>query len=554
MPDPAALPPLTRSPAWQRLRTLWEKTRMRHMRDQFAAEPDRFRRYSLQVGDILLDYAKNRIDDDILAALLDLARERQVEAWREAMFRGEKINHTEGRAVLHVALRNRGDEPIMVDGEDVMPAVRAELAHMGEFSARVRDGQWRGYTGRPITDVVNIGIGGSDLGPKMVCTALRPYWHPRLRMHFVSNVDGTHIAETLKAVDPETTLFIVVSKTFTTQETLTNAHTARDWLRQYAPSPDDVARHFVAVSTNEQAVREFGIDPAHMFRFWDWVGGRYSLWSAVGLSIVLAIGMDRFEELLTGAWEMDRHFRSAPLGENMPVILALLGIWYSNFYGAESHAILPYDQYLQYFADYFQQGDMESNGKSVDRLGRTVDYDTGPVIWGQPGTNGQHAFYQLIHQGTRLVPCDFLAPVHSHNPIGEHHRILLSNFFAQPEALMKGRTADEARAMLAAQGKTEAEIERLLPYVVFEGNRPTNSLLVDRITPRTLGSLIALYEHKIFVQGVIWNINSFDQWGVELGKVLARGILPELADDRPVSGHDSSTNGLINHYKQRAFG
>ncbi len=467
------------------------------------------------------------------------------------MFRGEKINFTENRAVLHVALRNRSNEPILADGEDVMPQVNAVLEKMGRFSAAVRGGQWRGHTGKPISDIVNIGIGGSDLGPVMVTEALRPYWQAGLRPHFVSNIDGTHISEALRGLDPETTLFIVASKTFTTQETLTNAHSARDWLLASLGDEAAVARHFVALSTNREAVQAFGIDPENMFEFWDWVGGRYSLWSAIGLSIAITIGMERFEELLAGAHDMDKHFRAAPLEENMPVILGLLGIWYNNFFAAQTHAILPYDQYLHRFPAYFQQGDMESNGKRVDRDGQVVDYSTGPVIWGEPGTNGQHAFYQLIHQGTKLVPADFLAPMESHNPIGRHHEILLSNFFAQTEALMRGKNEDEARAELAAAGLAGEALERLLPHKVFPGNRPTNSLLFRKLTPHTLGRLIALYEHKIFTQGVIWRINSFDQWGVELGKQLAQAILPELQGETPVTGHDSSTNGLINHYKQQ---
>ncbi|MEJ2379750.1 MAG: glucose-6-phosphate isomerase [Gammaproteobacteria bacterium] len=539
---------LTNSPAWNALRQHFDDACRLHMRDLFERDPRRFERFSLQVGEILLDYSKNRITEDTRALLLDLAREREVEAWRERMFNGDKINVTEDRAVLHVALRNRGERPIRVDGEDVMPAVRSVLAHMREFSEQVRSGEWRGYTGKAITDVVNIGIGGSDLGPVMVCEALKPYGRPDLRAHFVSNVDGTHILETLKGLSPETTLFLVASKTFTTQETLTNAHTARDWFLAEAGDEAHIAKHFAALSTNAEAVKAFGIDERHMFEFWDWVGGRYSLWSAIGLSIALYIGMDRFEELLSGAYAMDEHFRTAALDANMPVLMALLGVWYDNFFHAQTHAILPYDQYMHRFPAYFQQGDMESNGKSVDRDGHRVDYNTGPVIWGEPGTNGQHAFYQLIHQGTRLIPADFIAPMESQNPIGKHHKLLLANFFAQTEALMKGKTADEARAELQQQGLSGEALQRLLPHKCFEGNRPTNSILVTKLTPRTLGSLIALYEHKIFVQGIIWNINSFDQWGVELGKQLAKGIEPELERGAAVSGHDASTNGLINHY------
>ncbi len=534
---------------WQRLQAHYETVRDMHMRGLFAADPHRFEHFSLRMDDLLLDYSKNRINRETLDLLLELAREREVELWRDKMFAGEHINVSEDRAVLHVALRNRSNRPIYDQGKDVMPEVNAVLAQMRRFVDKVHSGQWTGFTGKPITDVVNIGIGGSHLGPEMVCRALTPYGHPRLNVHFVSNVDGTAIRETFRKVDPETVLFVVVSKTFTTQETLTNAHTAREWLLDYHEDEAAVARHFVAVSTNERGVREFGIDTDHMFRFWDWVGGRYSLWSAVGLSIALYIGMDRFEALLEGAHAMDEHFRLTPLDENMPVILALIGIWYINFFGAETHAVLPYDQYLERFPAYFQQGDMESNGKHVDREGRAVDFATGPVVWGEPGTNGQHAFYQLIHQGTRLIPCDFIAPAVSHNPVGEHHRILLSNFFAQPEALMRGRTLEEVTAELLAQGMDEAAAHRLAPHKVMPGNRPSNSLLMEKITPYSLGRLIALYEHKIFVQGVIWGIDSFDQWGVELGKQLARTILPELADERPVTSHDSSTNGLINHYK-----
>ncbi|WP_038043112.1 glucose-6-phosphate isomerase [Thioalkalivibrio sulfidiphilus] len=536
--------------AWQALASHYDALKDVHMRELFARDPQRFERFSLRFEDILLDYAKNRITAETLELLLDLARECDVEGWRARMFGGEKINVTEDRAVLHVALRNRANRPILVDGEDVMPEVNAVLARMAAFTERVRSGAWTGYTGKPIRHVVNIGIGGSDLGPVMVCEALRPYGHERLSMHFVSNVDGTHMAETLKCVDPETTLFIIASKTFTTQETLTNAHTARRWFLEHAGDESAIARHFVAVSTNRDGVVKFGIDPEHMFGFWDWVGGRYSLWSAIGLPIALYVGMERFEELLEGAHAMDEHFRTAPLGENLPVILALLGVWYVNFFEAHSHAILPYDQSMLRFPAYFQQGDMESNGKSVDRQGRRVHYHTGPVIWGEPGTNGQHAFYQLIHQGTRLVPCDFLAPCESHHPIGDHHPILLSNFFAQTEALMRGKTLEEVQDEMRAAGVDEATLEAVGPHRVFEGNRPSNSILFRRLTPRTLGSLVALYEHKIFVQGVIWNVNSFDQWGVELGKQLAKTILPELSGEAEVSGHDASTNGLINHYRQ----
>ncbi len=522
------------------------------MRDLFAADPGRFHRLSRRFNDILVDFSKNIITEETLTLLLQLARECEVPAWIARMFAGEKINTTERRAALHVALRNRSGRPMHVDGKDVMPGVKRVLEQMRGFVADVRTGVWRGWSGKRITDIVNIGIGGSDLGPVMVCKALAPYGRDSgLNVHFVSNVDGTHIAETLNRLDPERTLFIVVSKTFTTQETLTNARTARAWLIRAAGSKEAVARHFVAVSTNSKAVADFGMSPAHMFEFWDWVGGRYSLWSAVGLSIALYIGMDRFEDLLAGAHAMDEHFRTAPLEENIPVILALLGIWYINFFAAETQAILPYDQSMRRFPAYFQQGDMESNGKRVTRNGTPVTYATGPVVWGEPGTNGQHAFFQLLHQGTRLVPCDFLAAVESHNPIGDHHRILLANFFAQTEALMRGKTEAEVRSDLAASGLMEEEIEALLPHRVFPGNRPSNSILYQKLTPATLGSLIAMYEHKIFVQSIIWDINAFDQWGVELGKQLAGRILPELEADGVVDTHDASTNGLINDYKSR---
>lgn len=533
---------------WRALAAHAEAMRDVHMRDLFAQDPERFQRFSLRLGEFLLDYSKNRITEETMRLLLDLARARDIEGWRARMFSGERINTTENRAVLHVALRNRANRPIIVDGKDVMPEVNRVLAQMRAFSEAVRSGSWRGHTGEAVTDVVNIGIGGSDLGPVMVCEALRPYQRAGLRVHFVSNVDGSHIAETLKWCRPETTLFIVASKTFTTQETLANARTARDWLTG-ALGEEAVAKHFVALSTNAEGVAAFGIDTANMFEFWDWVGGRYSLWSAIGLSIAIAVGMDNFEALLDGAHAMDEHFRTAPLERNMPVVLGLLGVWYNNFFGAQAHAVLPYDQYLARLPAYLQQADMESNGKSIDRDGRRVDYQTGPVIFGEPGTNGQHAFYQLIHQGTKLVPCDFIAAAESHNPVGEHHTLLLSNFFAQTEALMRGKTEDEARAELEAAGLHSEALEALLPHRVFEGNRPTNSILYRRLDPRTLGLLIALYEHKIFVQGVIWNVNSYDQWGVELGKQLAKAILPELRDDGPVTGHDASTNGLINHAK-----
>jgi glucose-6-phosphate isomerase len=536
--------------AWRKLAVHRAAMQSVSMTSLFAQDPARFERFSIRVGEILVDYSKNRATPETLALLLELAAACGLAAAIEKMFTGEAINATEKRAVLHTALRNRANTPVFDGGRDVMPEVNAVLAQMKGFSEAVRSGAWTGFTGQRITDIVNIGIGGSDLGPAMVTEALRPYGRPGLEAHFVSNVDGTHIAETLKRLDPRRTLFLIASKTFTTQETMTNAFTAREWFLRQAGDPRHVARHFVAISTNAAKVAEFGIAPENMFIFWDWVGGRYSLWSAIGLSIACAVGFEHFEALLEGAHAMDRHFREAPFERNAPVILALLGIWYVNFFGAETEAILPYDQYLRRFPAYFQQGNMESNGKSVDRAGRRVGYATGPIVWGEPGTNGQHAFYQLIHQGTRLVPADFLAPAESHNPIGDHHRILLANFFAQTEALMKGKSLAEVEAELAREGRPPEEIRRLAPHKVFEGNRPTNSILFPKLTPHVLGGLIALYEHKIFVQGVVWNIFSFDQWGVELGKQLAGRILPELADDRPVTGHDASTNGLINAWKR----
>ena len=541
----------TRTDAWKRLEKLYEERKGKHLREMFAADSRRFERFSRTLDDeILLDFSKNLIDDEIFETLLALAVECDVKGAAEAMFKGEKINRTENRAVLHTALRNRSNTPVFVDGEDVMPKINAVLKRMEDFCTKIHSGEWRGYTGKKITDIVNIGIGGSDLGPVMVTEALRAYKLDDIEPHFVSNVDGTHIAETLKRVDPETTLFLIASKTFTTQETMTNAHTARDWFMKAAGDDKAVAKHFVAMSTNAEAVEAFGIDLKNMFEFWDWVGGRYSLWSAIGLSIALTIGFDRFIELLEGAHEMDNHFKTAPFSENLPVIMALLGIWYNNFHGAESHAILPYDQYMHRFAAYLQQGDMESNGKYVDRDGKKVTYQTGPIIWGEPGTNGQHAFYQLIHQGTKLIPCDFIAPAVSLNPIGEHHKILLSNFFAQTEAMAFGKTKEEVEREFLDAGKSLDEVADLIPHKVFEGNRPTNSILIRKMTPRSLGKLIAMYEHKIFVQGVIWNIYSFDQWGVELGKQLAKKILPELGDAKEVSSHDASTNGLINRWKR----
>jgi len=539
----------TSTKSWQALQAHHENMSRAQMRDMFEKDAQRFEKFSLQSNHILLDYSKNIITAETLTHLFNLARETKLQDAIARMFSGEKINSTENRAVLHTALRNRSNRPILADGEDVMPDINAVLAQMKRFSDDVRMGQWRGYTGEAITDIVNIGIGGSDLGPVMVTEALKYYAKPGLHVHFVSNVDGTHIAETLKNLRPETTLFIVASKTFTTQETLTNANTAKEWLIHAVGDASAIKKHFVALSTNATEVAAFGIDTRNMFEFWDWVGGRYSLWSAIGLSIAIYIGMDNFEALLSGAHDMDEHFRSAPLEKNMPVIMGLLGIWYINFFGAQTHAILPYDQYLNRFPAYLQQADMESNGKSTTRDSAGVDYNTGPIIWGEPGTNGQHAFYQLIHQGTHLIPADFIAPIETHNPLGEHHAILLSNFLAQTEALMKGKTADEVRTELKSSGLQGEALANLLPHKTFPGNRPTNSLLLQKLTPTTLGALIALYEHKIFVQGTIWNINSFDQWGVELGKQLAKAILPELQDDETVKSHDSSTNGLINYYK-----
>jgi len=539
-----------RTGAWNDLRAHYKVMRAVQMKDLFGEDPGRFTKYSILFGDILLDYSKNIINDETLYLLQELARETGVSDAIEKMFGGDLINETEGRAVLHTALRNCSNTPVYLNGKDIMPEVNSVLSQMEEFATKVIDGHWKGYTGRPVTDIVNIGIGGSDLGPVMVTEALRPYRRPHIRTHFVSNIDGTHIAETLKDLSPSSTLFMIASKTFTTQETMTNAHTARKWFLEAAKDEAQIKKHFVAISTNEEAVRKFGIAADNMFVFWDWVGGRYSLWSAIGLSIACSLGFAHFRELLEGAHAMDRHFREAPPDRNIPVVLALLGIWYNNFFGAETHAMLPYDQYMHRFPAYFQQGDMESNGKYIDRRGKEVSYQTGPVIWGEPGTNGQHAFYQLIHQGTKLIPCDFIAPALSHNPLGEHHSILLSNFFAQTEALMQGKTREEVVAELKAAGRSSREIARRAPFRVFKGNRPTNSILVRKVTPRTLGSLIAMYEHKIFVQGVIWNIFSFDQWGVELGKVLAKKVLAEMQDGSPVTSHDASTNGLINAFRE----
>lgn len=539
----------TQTTAWQALQKHFDEMKDVTIADLFAKDGDRFSKFSATFDDqMLVDYSKNRITEETLAKLQDLAKECDLAGAIKSMFSGEKINRTENRAVLHVALRNRSNTPILVDGKDVMPEVNAVLEKMKTFSEAIISGEWKGYTGKAITDVVNIGIGGSDLGPYMVTEALRPYKN-HLNMHFVSNVDGTHIAEVLKKVNPETTLFLVASKTFTTQETMTNAHSARDWFLKAAGDEKHVAKHFAALSTNAKAVGEFGIDTANMFEFWDWVGGRYSLWSAIGLSIVLSIGFDNFVELLSGAHAMDKHFSTTPAEKNLPVLLALIGIWYNNFFGAETEAILPYDQYMHRFAAYFQQGNMESNGKYVDRNGKVVDYQTGPIIWGEPGTNGQHAFYQLIHQGTKMVPCDFIAPAITHNPLSDHHQKLLSNFFAQTEALAFGKSREVVEQEYRDQGKDPATLDYVVPFKVFEGNRPTNSILLREITPFSLGVLIALYEHKIFTQGVILNIFTFDQWGVELGKQLANRILPELKDDKEISSHDSSTNGLINRYK-----
>ncbi|MCX5817432.1 MAG: glucose-6-phosphate isomerase [Proteobacteria bacterium] len=540
----------TLTTAWKGLEAHYDVMKRIHMVDMFKNDPERFQKFSLRFEDITVDYSKNIINQETVNLLMELAVECKVSDAIEKMFTGDIINETEERAVLHVALRNRLNTPIYVDAQDVMPEVNAVLNQMEQFSENVISGQWKGYTGKTITDIVNIGIGGSDMGPHMVAEALKPYWKKNIQAHFVSNIDGTHIAETLKKVSPETTLFMIASKTFTTQETMTNAHTARKWFLDSAKKDECIKHHFVAISTNEKEVIKFGINPANMFRFWDWVGGRYSLWSAIGLSIACTIGFKHFVELLEGAHAMDKHFRETPFEKNIPVILALIGVWYNNFFGAGTEAILPYDQYLERFPAYFQQGNMESNGKSVDRSGNQVTCQTGPIIWGEPGTNGQHAFFQLIHQGTKLIPCDFLAPAISHNPIGEHHMILLSNFFAQTEALMKGKPEKEVYEELRQSGASDEEIKRMAPFRTFKGNRPSNTLLFTKVTPRTLGSLIAMYEHKIFVQGVIWNIFSFDQWGVELGKQLAKKILSGMADDTQAASHDSSTNALINTYKK----
>jgi glucose-6-phosphate isomerase len=552
------MPNLTQLPEWRALQAHYTTLKSTHLRTLFAENPRRFNEFSIPFNDMLVDFSKNRINVETMRLLVDLAKAIGLEAKRDAMFAGEKINSTEGRAVLHTALRNRSQKPVLVDGKDVMPDVLDVLRRMKTFANEIRSGVRRGYTGLPISDVVNIGIGGSDLGPKMVTEALKfyarsPDGNNGLKMHFVSNVDGTHIAETLRLVNPETTLFIIASKTFTTQETMTNAQTARAWFLREGRTEEDIARHFVAVSTNGNAVSEFGIDAANMFGFWDWVGGRFSLWSAIGMPICLAIGAEHFDEFLQGAFEMDEHFRSAPLHANLPVLMGLLDVWYTNFFGVESHAVLAYDEYLRYFAAYLQQGEMESNGKSVQINGDAVSYQTNEILWGEAGTNGQHAFYQLLHQGTKLIPCDFIAPAVSHNPVGkplgDHHAKLLSNFFAQTEALAMGKTADEARAELVREGKSPEQIAALTPHKVFAGNKPTTSIMLKQVTPGSLGSLIALYEQKIFVKGAIWNLNSFDQWGVELGKQLANRILPELATNDAITSHDASTNGLINWWK-----
>nr|BAE22329.1 unnamed protein product [Mus musculus] len=549
---------LTRNPQFQKLLE-WHRANSANLklRELFEADPERFNNFSLNLntnhGHILVDYSKNLVNKEVMQMLVELAKSRGVEAARDNMFSGSKINYTENRAVLHVALRNRSNTPIKVDGKDVMPEVNRVLDKMKSFCQRVRSGDWKGYTGKSITDIINIGIGGSDLGPLMVTEALKPYSKGGPRVWFVSNIDGTRIAKTLASLSPETSLFIIASKTFTTQETITNAETAKEWFLEAAKDPSAVAKHFVALSTNTAKVKEFGIDPQNMFEFWDWVGGRYSLWSAIGLSIALHVGFDHFEQLLSGAHWMDQHFLKTPLEKNAPVLLALLGIWYINCYGCETHALLPYDQYMHRFAAYFQQGDMESNGKYITKSGARVDHQTGPIVWGEPGTNGQHAFYQLIHQGTKMIPCDFLIPVQTQHPIrkGLHHKILLANFLAQTEALMKGKLPEEARKELQAAGKSPEDLEKLLPHKVFEGNRPTNSIVFTKLTPFILGALIAMYEHKIFVQGIMWDINSFDQWGVELGKQLAKKIEPELEGSSAVTSHDSSTNGLISFIKQQ---
>ena len=546
--------PLLDLPAWKALSEHWQDVRDLHMRDMFDVDEQRFEKFSVKFNDILLDFSKNRITEETITLLTDLAKESKLEKWIDKMFSGELINHTEKRAALHTALRNRSDSPVIVDGKDVMPEIHQVLDKMESISNTIRTGHWKGYSERNIIDVVNLGVGGSDLGPVMVTEALRPYGKSGLRVHFVSNVDPSHICDTLSNLNPETTLFIVSSKSFTTQDTLENAKTARDWLLEKARDEDAVAKHFIAVAANTQAAVDFGIAEDNILQMWDWVGGRYSLWSSIGLSIAIYIGMDRFKALLEGAFEMDEHFRTTPFEQNLPVILALLGIWYNNFFGADSYAVLPYDQHLHRFPAFLQQVDMESNGKSVTRTGKQVDYSTGPIVWGELGITGQHAFYQSLHQGTKLVPTDFMVPIESLNPVGQHHTILLSNFFAQTQALTRGRTEDEAREELKNEGLSNNEIEQLAPYKVFKGNKPSNTILFRALTPRTLGSIIAMYEHKIFVQGVIWEINSFDQWGVELGKQLADTIFKQLSARKPVDNHDVSTNGLINYYMKMSGG
>jgi len=540
----------TNLPSWEKLSNHFQEVKHIHIKDLFINNKDRFKEFSLRFNDLLFDFSKNRLTNNTLRLLYQLAYESGVKESINQMFVGDKINKTEDRSVLHTALRNFSGKPVFSDGKDVMPDVKKELNHMKLFTDSITSGTWKGYTGKPIKHIVNIGIGGSDLGPVMVTEALKHYKIKGIDSHFVSNVDATHIAETLKSLRTEDTLFLIASKTFTTQETMTNAHTARTWFLENGGSEEAIAKHFVALSTNQKAVTEFGINPENMFSFWDWVGGRYSLWSSIGLSIACTIGFDNFEKLLKGAFEMDQHFQKEPFEKNIPVTMALIGIWYNNFFGVETEAILPYDQYMHRFPAYFQQGNMESNGKSIDRAGKKVNYQTGPIIWGEPGTNGQHAFYQLIHQGTKMIPCDFIAPANSHNPLGDHHQKLMANFFAQTEALMNGKTEEQALKELLQKGMSEEKAKELAPFKVFEGNRPTNSLLFDKLTPEMLGSLIALYEHKIYVQGIIWNIFSFDQWGVELGKELATKILPELDESEEVKSHDGSTNGLINYFKK----
>ncbi len=541
------MPSLSQSVAWNALEKHFQEIKNHHMRDAFDSDPDRFNKFSTRFNDILFDFSKNRINSETLSLLIKLAKETGLKEKTEAMFSGEKINLTENRAVLHTALRNRSNKPVYVNGENVMPGVNHVLEKMRAFCDRIHSGEWLGYTGKPITDVVNIGIGGSDLGPKMVSTALTPYASLGIKVHFISNVDQTDLVQILNPLSPETTLFLVASKTFTTQETMINTNSARKWLMDEAKDESVIAKHFAAISTNTKLVTEFGIKAENMFEFWDWVGGRFSLWSAIGLSIALYVGMDHYEALLTGAHKADEHFQHTPYEQNIPIIMALLGIWYNNFFKASSHALLPYNQSMLYFSDYFQQGDMESNGKSVDISGEHIDYNTGPIIWGQPGTNGQHAFFQLMHQGTKLIPSDFLAPAISRYNLAVHHNILLSNYLAQPEALMRGITTEE---VLQELPESERDNKSIIASKTFAGNKPSNSFLFKKLTPETLGTLIAFYEHKIFVQGAIWNINSFDQMGVELGKKLANVILPELLNDEEITSHDCSTNGLINYFKE----